>query len=394
MKILITGVLGQTGSYMVDYLLNKFKDAKDLKIYGMIRHYTKPNLSNLKDAVNDKRFKIVFGDLTDAESINKLVKEIQPDYFFNFAANSFVKVSWDAPEHVFDVNTLGVLRCLESIKNYCPTCRFINAGSTEEFGNVDYIPQDEKHPLKPRSPYGASKASARHLVKVYRESYGLYALQYWCANHESPRRANCFLTKKVTENAQRIREEVLTWLNTKNKEFLPKPLYVGNIHSKRDWSHALDFCDGIWRMANQEVYRKDRDLVEEWNNDPNIKKLLDNSSEYPDLRKEFTRFLSKNINEYLFCSGEDHSVKEFIEKSFRKLDIIGIWKKFQYKDFESFGFEDNKTWVSLVEISRDFFRPAEVDVLLGDYSKANNELGWKPKISFDELINEMIRSER
>lgn len=378
MKVIITGVLGQTGSYMADYLLNKFED---VKIYGMIRHYTKPNLENVKDAINDPRFKIVFGDLTDAESINSLIKEIQPDYFFNFAANSFVKVSWDAPEHVFDVNTLGVLRCLEAIKNHCSTCRAYYSGSSEEWGNVDYYPQDEKHPLKPRSPYGASKAAARHLVKVYRESYGLYAIQGFLLNHESPRRAECFLTKKVTENAKRIRKELNHYFSTKKVENHPQPLEVGNILAKRDWSHALDFCDGIWRMMNQEVYRKDVNLINYWNSE--------NPDTEEDLTLEFTKFLSRRINEYVLASGESHSVKEFIELSFRKLDMIGIWKV--TKTGLEFGFEDNFNWITLVRINKDFFRPAEVDILEGDSSKARNELGWIPKYDFISLVDEMVK---
>jgi len=374
MKVLITGVLGQTGSYMVDYLLDKYKD---ISIFGMIRHYTKPDLTNIKDQINDKRFKVVFGDLTDEESINSLVREIQPDYFLNFAANSFVQVSWEAPKHVFDINTIGVLRCLEAIKNYCPTCRFYSSGSSEEFGDVDYMPQDENHPLKPRSPYGASKASARHLVKVYRESYGLYAIQGFLFNHESPRRAECFLTKKVISNIKRIKAEL--------ENGYPTPMEVGNIYAKRDWSHAIDFCDGIWRMMNQDIYRKDLDIIREWND--YVEKTRLNSEE--DLTREYIKFLSKSVKEYILSSGETYEVKEFIEKSFYLSGVYGIWINSGLSEVFGYYHYNNKEWITLVKINKKYFRPAEVNVLIGDSSKAKIELGWKPKYNLELLIKDM-----
>ena len=171
-KVLITGILGQDGSNMAEYLLNN----TDNLIYGMQRRSGTPNLDNIKSFIAHDRFSLVDGDLTDSASISDLVMRIQPDYLINFGANSFVGVSWDTPLSVFDINACGVIRCLEAIRKHKPDCRFYSAGSSEELGDVDYSPQDIKHPIKPRSPYGASKAAARHLVKVYRESFGIYAV--------------------------------------------------------------------------------------------------------------------------------------------------------------------------------------------------------------------------
>ena len=183
-KVLITGILGQDGANMAELLLSK----GDLLVYGMMRRSGSPNYTNIKSFSAHDNFNLVDGDLSDSASIDSLVKTLQPDYFINFGANSFVGVSWDVPLSVLDVNTGGVIRCLEAIRQFKPDCRFYSAGSSEEFGDVDYSPQDIKHPVKPRSPYGASKAAARHIVKVYRESYDLYAVHSILFNHEGTRR--------------------------------------------------------------------------------------------------------------------------------------------------------------------------------------------------------------
>ena len=195
-KVLITGILGQDGANMAKYLL----DTEDVLIYGMMRRTSNVNETNILEFKDDERFSLVYGDLTDDVSINKLVKEIEPDYLINFGANSFVGCSWDMPLQVFDVNTLGVIRCLEAIRKFKPECRFYSAGSSEELGDVDYSPQDIKHPIKPRSPYGASKAAARHIVKVYRESYDLFAIHSILFNHEGLKRGEEFVTRKITKS--------------------------------------------------------------------------------------------------------------------------------------------------------------------------------------------------
>jgi GDPmannose 4,6-dehydratase len=331
-KVVITGVTGQDGSYMADYLLEK----TNYDIYGIIRRASTNNHNNIKHLLNNSRFKIITGDLADSQSIDNIVREIIPDYFINLAAQSFVGASWQIPEQTFDIDAVGVIRCLEAIRKHAPNCRFYNAGSSEELGNVDYSPQDENHPLKPRSPYGAAKAAARHIVKVYRESYNLFAIQGLLYNHESPRRGEEFVTKKITKKIAKINKS----LNYK-EEF--EPLELGNIYAKRDWSHAKDFVRGIWMMLNQ-----DKPM------------------------------------EYILASGKTHTVKEFIEKAFKAIDIQGSWigddinEKFIY---------NNKI---LVQINPSFYRPAEVDLLLGDWGKAKKELGWVPEISFDNLIQEMI----
>ena len=333
-KVLITGVTGQDGSYMAEYLLN----TSEYEVYAVVRRSSTKNYKNIQHLINNSRFKIVTGDLSDSQSIDNLVREIKPDYFINLAAQSFVAASWEIPEQTFDVDAMGVIRCLESIRKHAPKCRFYNAGSSEELGNVDYSPQDEKHPLKPRSPYGAAKAAARHIVKVYRESYNLYAIQGLLYNHESERRGEEFVTRKITKNIARIKKAI-----DYGYEF--EPLELGNIDAKRDWSHAEDFVKGIWLMLNQE---------------------------YP--------------NEFILSSGETHTVREFIEKAF---NIVGLHGKWVGQGIDECFYLENST-IKLVSINSKFYRPAEVDLLLGNSNKARIELNWKPEISFDSLIKRMV----
>lgn len=368
-KVIITGVTGQDGSYMADYLL----DSTDYEIYGMVRRTSTNNYHNIKHLLNNPRFKLITGDLTDSQSIDNIVREVMPDYFINLAAQSFVGSSWQIPEQTFDIDAVGVIRCLEAIRKHAPYCRFYNAGSSEELGDVDYSPQDEKHPLKPRSPYGAAKAAARHIVKVYRESYNLYAIQGLLYNHESERRGEEFVTRKITKEISRIKKSI-----DANERF--EPLELGNIYAKRDWSHAKDFVRGIWMMLNQEQYNK------------NFPIILGGLTE----QQERIHNYSKNIKEYLLASGETHTVKEFIEEAFKLCGIHGKWigeglneKLILCKTVNSV-YYDNQI---LVKINEDFYRPAEVDLLLGDSSKTRTELGWNPEISFDQLVKLMVDSD-
>jgi len=332
-KVFITGISGQDGSYMIDYLLEK---EKDIQIFGGIRRLSVENHDNFAH-VDDPRFQTVDFDLTDPYIIQKGIQEIQPDYFINFAASSFVGSSWDNPVLTMEVNTMGVLHILESLRKFSPKTRFYNAGSSEEWGNVVSVPQDENHPLRPRSPYGASKASARHLVKVYRESYGMYAIQGFLLNHESERRGSHFVTRKITKNVARISKAY-----GQAKPF--ESLKLGNVNSQRDWSHALDFVDGIWKMLNHNIPK-----------------------------------------EYVLSSNETHTIKEFVEKSFAVSKIEGRWKGWGLGE-KYVEIHDGNV---LVEIDPKFYRPAEVDLLLGDSTKAREELGWEPKVSFDELVKRM-----
>jgi GDPmannose 4,6-dehydratase len=344
-KVIITGVTGQDGSYMADLLLEE----TDYEIYGMVRRASTNNYCNIQHLLKNKRFKIVMGDLSDSQSIDNIVKEILPDYFINLAAQSFVGASWQIPEQTFDIDAVGVIRCLEAIRKHAPNCRFYNAGSSEELGNVDYSPQDENHPLKPRSPYGAAKAAARHIVKAYRESYNLFAIQGLLYNHESPRRGEEFVTQKICKHVAKIKKAI------KNNEKF-EPLELGNIYAKRDWSHAKDFIKGIWTMLTQDMPQ-----------------------------------------EYILSSGEAHTVKEFIEKAFEAAEIDAFhWEGEDLNErliLDNFVLENNEIKSTiLVKINSSFYRPAEVDLLLGNPQKAKEELGWHPEISFEELIKEMVEN--
>jgi len=338
-KVIITGVTGQDGSYMVDYILNN----TDYLVYGVRRRSSNPNLENIQHNLNNERFKFIIGDLSDSNSIDEIVKDIKPDYFINFAAQSFVGSSWQIPLQTFDATALGVLRCLEAIRKYAPNCRFYSAGSSEEMGDVLYSPQDLKHPIRPRSPYGAAKAAARHITKVYRDSYNLFAIHSILYNHESERRGEEFVTRKITKNVARIYHAIKN-----NHEFLP--LELGNLDAKRDWSYAQDFIEGIWLMMNQ------------------------------DKPKEF-----------ILSSNETHSIREFAEKAFAYAGINGHW--IGEKHNEKFIANINNKDLEIIRINPKFYRPAEVDLLLGDSTEARNELGWKPKISFDNLIEKMVKSD-
>ena len=338
--IVVTGVTGQDGSHMVDFLLKN----TDYLIFGGVRRLSVYNHENIRHIKSD-RFHLINFDLTDSHAISRTVEKLQPDYFINFAAQSFVASSWDFSKQTWHTNSTAVLDILEAIRLYKPSCRLYQAGSSEEFGNVEYSPQDENHPLKPRSPYGASKAASRQLVKVYRESYGIYAIQGWLFNHEGTRRGEEFVTRKISKNVARIYNAIKN-----NEDF--QPLELGNIEAKRDWSDAEDFVEGVWMMLNQDKY----------------------NSNY-----------SAEPKEYIFSSNETHTIREFAEKAFAYAGINGEW--IGEKEHEVYLSTDKKV---LLQINPKFYRPAEVELLLGNSNKAREELNWKPKISFDKLIEKMV----
>lgn len=340
---IVTGVTGQDGSYMVDFLLKN----TDLFIVGGVRRLSVYNHTNIKHLKSD-RFILLNLDLTDSHSINRTIEKLKPEYFINLAAQSFVASSWDLARQTWATNSTAILDILESIRIKNPSCKLYQAGSSEEFGNISYVPQDEKHPLKPRSPYGASKAAARQLVKVYRESYGLYAVQGWLFNHESERRGVEFVTRKITTNVARIKKEIETGEKI-------TPVELGNIDAKRDWSHASDFVDGIWRMLNQ-----------------------------------------KEPKDYVLSSNETHTVREFVEKAFLVADIKGHWSYLNLDNTDKRPENEvfrKDTGEILVKINPKFYRPAEVDLLFGDSSLARKELDWQPKISFDQLVKKMVEND-
>ena len=351
--VFITGVTGQDGSHMVDYLLKN----TDYMIFGGVRRLSVPNHANLKHIDwNTNRFALVNFDLSDAHAINAIVKELKPDYFINLAAQTFVGSSWDFPSQTWECNTTGIIHILEAIRQHKTSCRFYNAGSSEEYGNVEYAPQDEKHPMKPRSPYGASKSAARQLVKVYRESYKLYAIQGLLFNHEGTRRGEEFVTRKITKGVARIKKALLEGKNFNSIE-------LGNVYAKRDWSDAEDFVDAIWRMLNQEKFRNDFDS-------------------------------NMQIQEYVVSSNETHTIKEFIELAFKTAGVDGGWhgnglnEEYSISVADAFKYDPINS--VLIKINPKFYRPAEVDLLLGNSNLARRELGWQPKTSFNQLVEKMV----
>lgn len=335
-KVLITGITGMDGSIMADYLLENSNNI----VVGGIRRLSVSNHKNIEHLKDHPRFKLIDLDITDSENVTNAIKEEKPDYFINFAANSFVGSSWKMPINHMQTNCMAVLYQLEAIRQYAPNCKYYNAGSSEEFGDVQFAPQNETHPLRPRSPYGASKCSARHLVKVYRDSYGIYAVQGWLFNHEGKRRGEEFVTRKITKKVAEIK-------NGSNA-----PLELGNLDAKRDWSDAEDFVDGIWKMLNQP---------------------------------------KKQLKDYVLASGETHTIREFVELAF---EYVG----FARKDCEWKGEGKNEIYIYnklmiLVKINPEFYRPAEVDILLGDPQKAEKELGWKRKTDFKGLVRKMVKND-
>ena len=331
-KIIITGVTGQDGSHMVDYLLANTNH----KIYGAVRRLSVKNHENILHLENEPRFELINMDLNDAHSMRDVIMDIQPDYFINFAAQSFVAGSWDYPIQTWDTDADAILHILESIRRFSPHCRFYNAGSSEEFGDVVFSPQNEDHPLRPQSPYGAAKCAARHIVRVYRESYGLFAIQGWLFNHEGVRRGLDFVTRKITHTVAKIKLAI--------ERGKPVPvLNLGNIEAQRDWSDAEDFMEGVWLMLNQ-----------------------------------------PQPQNYVLSSGKMHTVRHFLNSA---LEAAGI-------DFIAKGEGENEKYfttdgVLIFEVNPKFYRPAEVHKLCGDPSLAEKELGWTRKTDFAGLVTKM-----
>jgi GDPmannose 4,6-dehydratase len=308
-KALITGVTGQDGSYLADFLLEK-----GYEVYGMVRRSSMEKFDRIEH-IKD-RIKIRQADLLDQYSISKIIAEVHPDEVYNLAAMSFVPTSWDQPVLTAEFTAIGVTRMLEAIRAVNPRIRFYQASSSEMFGMVKEIPQTESTSFHPRSPYGVAKVYGHWITVNYRESYNIFGVSGILFNHESPRRGIEFVTRKVTYNAARI------------KLGLSKELRLGNLEAKRDWGYALDYVEAMWLMLQQDK---------------------------PD--------------DFVIASGETHSVKELVEIAFSHLGL-------DYKDF--------------VVLDNKFIRPAEVDLLRGDFSKAKKILGWQPKVHFAELIRMMV----
>lgn len=340
MKIaFITGITGQDGSYLAEQLLEK-----GYAVHGMIRRSSSFNTERIDHLHNDdkladeSRFKLHHGDLTDSSNLNRLLEKIGPDEIYNLGAQSHVKVSFEVPEYTADVDAMGTLRFLDAIKEVGleRQARFYQASTSELYGQVQELPQSETTPFYPRSPYAVAKLYGYWIVVNYRESYGLHASNGILFNHESPRRGETFVTRKITRAAGRIREG------------LQKKLLLGNLGAQRDWGFAPEYTDMMWRILQQD-----------------------------------------EPGDYVCATGEMHTVRSFCEHAF---EAVGIPVRFEGEELYEKGV-CQKTGDVLIEVSPNYFRPAEVEQLLGDPSKAAEELGWKPEVTFKELVTIMASSD-
>ena len=330
-KAFITGITGQDGSYLAELLLEK-----GYEVHAIIRRssvFTTQRIDHIYDK-HDRLF-IYHGDLTDSSNIHRLIMSIKPDEIYNLGAQSHVAVSFDVPEYTADVVGLGAIRILDAVRDLGPKCKYYQASTSELFGGIPGTePQSEITPFYPKSPYGAAKLYAYWVTVNYRESYGLFACNGILFNHESPRRGETFVSKKITQAVARIyqgRQQVLK---------------LGNMNAKRDWGHAKDFVYAQWLMLQQD-----------------------------------------NPKDYVIATGEAHTVREFVELAFQEVEIAIKW---QGQGVNEKGI-NIKTGKILVEVDKKYFRPAEVEILLGDPSKAEKELNWKRKVSFQDLVSGMVR---
>jgi GDPmannose 4,6-dehydratase len=337
-KALITGTTGQDGAYLLEYLLKK-----GYEVHGIKRRSSSFNTQRVDHLYQDPhgegtRFFMHFGDLTDATNLIRIIQEVQPDEIYNLAAQSHVMVSFETPEYTANSDALGALRLLEALRilGMEKTVRFYQASTSELYGNTPHRPQNETTPFYPRSPYAAAKLYAYWITVNYREAYGIYACNGILFNHESPIRGETFVSRKVTRAVARI------------KLGLQDRLYIGNLEARRDWGYAGDYVRAMWLMLQQDA---------------------------PD--------------DFVIATGESHSVREFVEMSFREVGVDLTWEG-SGVDEKGVDLKTGKTWVS---IDPRYFRPTEVDWLEGDASKAKQELGWEPRVKFDELVKMMVRED-
>jgi len=318
-KALITGITGQDGSYLTEFLLNK-----GYEVHGVIRRSSSFNTSRIDHLYNDKKLYnqklfLHYGDLGDSSSLCRIIEKTTPDEIYNLGAQSHVKVSFDIPEYSSDIDAIGTCRILDAIRDTRIKTKFYQASSSEMFGKVQAVPQNESTPFYPRSPYGCAKLYSHWLTVNYRESYGIFACSGILFNHESPRRGQTFVTRKITCGIAEILAKKID------------KIHLGNLDAKRDWGFAGDYVEAMWLMLQQ-----------------------------------------SEADDYVIATGETHSVREFLEEAF---GIVGL------------------DWQKYVEIDSKYFRPAEVDLLIGDSSKAKRKLGWEPKVKFKDLVKMMVEAD-
>jgi GDPmannose 4,6-dehydratase len=335
-KALVTGITGQDGAYLAEFLLDK-----EYEVHGIKRRSSLINTDRIdhlyKDPhEQDSKFLLHYGDLTDATSLIRIIQEVQPDEIYNLAAQSHVAVSFEEPEYTANSDALGALRILEAIRilKLEKKTKYYQASTSELYGAVQEMPQTEKTPFYPRSPYGVAKLYAYWITVNYREAYGIYACNGILFNHESPVRGETFVTRKITRALARIK------LGIQNN------LYLGNLEAKRDWGHAKDFVEAQWLMLQQQ-----------------------------------------QPEDFVIATGKQHSVRDFINEAAKNLDMKIEWKG---KNLEETGSYDGK---DIIKVDPRYFRPTEVETLLGDASKAKEKLNWVPKISFNQLVQEMVNED-
>ena len=335
-KALITGITGQDGSYLAELLLEK-----GYEVHGMLRRSSSFNTGRIDHLYNDpeildKKLFLHYGDLTDSSNLNRLLEKIQPEEIYNLGAQSHVKVSFEIPEYTAEVDAIGTLRFLDAIKETGLQTKFYQASTSELYGKVVETPQTEKTPFYPRSPYGVAKLYGFWIIKNYREAYNLFACNGILFNHESPRRGETFVTRKITRAAARI------------KAGLQNKLLLGNLNAKRDWGYAPEFVEGMWRILQQDEPK-----------------------------------------DFILATGVNHTVREFADLTFKEIDIELEW----VGENENEKGLDKETGILRIEVDPSYYRPTEVETLLGDATKAKEELGWSPKISFKELVKIMIKAD-
>lgn len=335
-RALITGITGQDGSYLAELLIKK-----GYEVHGMIRRSSSFNTGRIDHLYNDKSILnknlfLHFGDLTDSSNLNRLLEKIKPNEIYNLGAQSHVKVSFEIPEYTAEVDAVGTLRFLDAIKETGIDTKFYQASTSELYGQVQEVPQTEKTSFYPRSPYGVAKLYGFWIITNYREAYNIYACNGILFNHESPRRGETFVTRKITRAASRI------------KFGIQDKLTLGNLNAKRDWGFAPEFVEGMWQMMQ-----------------------LDK----PD--------------DFVLATGETHTIREFADMVFQELEMELTW--------EGTGLDEvginKRSGKTLISVNPDYFRPTEVELLIGDYSKANKTFGWKPETKFDELAKIMAKAD-